>query len=202
MGGGHARVSTQEQELHLQLDALRAYGCTQVVEEKASAAKERPALRGLVEQLRSGDTLVVWKLDRLGRSLKNLVELVTGFQEKQIQFISLQDHLDTTSAQGRLMFNLFASLAEFERDLTRERTNAGLAAARARGRKGGRPPGLSKEAHAKAEAAMTLYLRKDSRVEDIANLLGVSRATIYRYLALVGVSTGSKVLMQDVSNIA
>ena len=186
---GYARVSTQEQELHLQLDALRAHGCTQIVEEKASAAKDRPALRGLLEQLRSGDTFVVWKLDRLGRSLKNLVELVSGFQEKQIQFISLQDHLDTTSAQGRLMFNLFASLAEFERDLTRERTNAGLAAARARGRQGGRPPGLSKEARSKAEAAKTLYLRKESRVEDIAKLLGVSRATIYRYLDLMGLPT-------------
>lgn len=188
---GYARVSTQEQELHLQLDALRAYGCAQVVEEKASAAKERPALRGLLEQLRSGDTLVVWKLDRLGRSLKNLVELVTGFQERQIQFVSLQDHLDTTTAQGRLMFNLFASLAEFERDLTRERTNAGLAAARARGRQGGRPPGLSKEAQSKAEAAKTLYLQKDKSVEDIGKLLGVSRATIYRYLDLLGVPTGA-----------
>ena len=187
---GYARVSTQEQELYLQLDALRAYGCTQLVEEKASAAKDRPALNALIKQLRSGDTFVVWKLDRLGRSLKNLVELVTGFQEKQIQFISLQDHLDTTSAQGRLMFNLFASLAEFERDLTRERTNAGLAAARARGRQGGRPPGLSKEAQSKAEAAKNLYLQKDNRVEDIAKLLGVSRATIYRYLEMLDVATG------------
>ena len=176
---------------YLQLDALRAYGCTQLVEEKASASKDRPALNALIKQLRSGDTFVVWKLDRLGRSLKNLVELVTGFQEKQIQFISLQDHLDTTSAQGRLMFNLFASLAEFERDLTRERTNAGLAAARARGRQGGRPPGISKEARSKAEAAKTLYLQKDKKVEDIGRLLGVSRATIYRYLNLLGVPTDS-----------
>ena len=188
---GYARVSTQEQELHLQLDALRAYGCLQIVEEKASAAKDRPALNGLLQQLRTGDTLVVWKLDRLGRSLKNLVELVTCFQKNKIQFISLQDHLDTTTAQGRLMFNLFASLAEFERDLTSERTNAGLAAARARGRQGGRPPGISKEAQSKAEAAKTLYLQKDKKVEDIAKLLGVSRATIYRYLNLLGVPTGS-----------
>lgn len=136
---------------------------------------------------------MVWKLDRLGRSLKNLVELVTGFQQKQIQFVSLQDHLDTTTAQGRLMFNLFASLAEFERDLTRERTNAGLAAARARGRQGGRPRGLSKEAQSKAEAAKTLYLKKDTSVEDIGKLLGVSRATIYRYLDLLGVPTGAAV---------
>ncbi|WP_317128354.1 MULTISPECIES: recombinase family protein [Hymenobacter] len=133
---GYAQVSTQQQQLHLQLDALRAYGCQEVMKEKASALKERPALRELLDQVQSGDTVVVWKLDRLGRSLKHLVELVLGFQEKQIQFVSLQDHLDTTTAQGRLMFNLFASLAEFERDLIRERTQAGLAAARARGRQG------------------------------------------------------------------
>lgn len=129
--------------------------------------------------MRLGDTLVVWKLDRLGRSLKNLVELVTGFQEKQIQFVSLQDHLDTTTAQGRLMFNVFASLAEFEWDLIRERTNAGL----------------SKEACSKAEAAKTLYLQKDKPGEDIAKLLGVSRATIYRYLDLLGVPTGPTAAM-------
>ena len=191
---GYARVSTQDQELNLQLDALLAYGCSQVIEEKVSAAKDRPALNGLLQQLRAGDTLVVWKLDRLGRSLKNLVELVTSFQDNKIQFVSLQDHLDTTTAQGRLMFNLFASLAEFERDLTRERTNAGLAAARARGRQGGRPPGISKEAQSKAEAAKTLYLQKDMKVEDIARLLAVSRATIYRYLSLVGVNTMMKVI--------
>ena len=179
---GYARVSTQDQQLHLQVDALRAASCVEVVEEKASAAKERPQLQALLTRLRDGDTLVVWKLDRLGRSLKDLVELVTGFQARGIQFVSLQDHLDTTTAQGRLMFNLFASLAEFERDLIRERTNAGLAAARARGRQGGRPPGMSKEATAKAEAARTLYDKQDKTVAEIGKLLSIGRATVYRYL--------------------
>ena len=188
---GYARVSTPDQQLHLQLDALRAYGCQEVVKEKASAVKERPALRELLDQLQPGDTFVVWKLDRLGRSLKHLVELVLGFQQQQVQLVSLQDHLDTTTAQGRLMFNLFASLAEFERDLIRERTLAGLTAARARGRQGGRPPGLSKVAQRKAEAVKTLYLQKDKTTADIAQLLGIGRSTVYRYLELLGVATGA-----------
>ncbi len=123
---GYARVSISDQQLHLQTDALQAYGCAEVAQEKVSSVKERPALQYLLTRLRPGDTLVVWKLDRLGRSLKDLVSLVTGFQDKGIHFVSLQDHLDTTTAQGRLMFNLFASLAEFERDIIRERTKAGL----------------------------------------------------------------------------
>lgn len=187
---GYARVSTQQQQLHLQLDALRAYGCQDIRKEKVSALKERPALRELLAQVQPGDTVVVWKLDRLGRSLKHLVDLVLGFQDKQIQFVSLQDHLDTTTAQGRLMFNLFASLAEFERDLIRERTQAGLAAARARGRQGGRPPGLSKEAQSKAEAVKTLYRQQDKTTAEIGQLLGLGRSTVYRYLRLLGGAHG------------
>ncbi|MBC6992219.1 recombinase family protein [Hymenobacter sp. BT491] len=188
---GYARVSTPDQQLHLQVDALQAYGCSSIVQEKISSMKERPQLQQLISGLRKGDTLVVWKLDRLGRSLKDLVTLVAGFQERGIHFVSLQDHLDTTTAQGRLMFNLFASLAEFERDLIRERTHAGLTAARARGRQGGRPKGLSKEALSKAQAAKTLYLQQDKTVPEIGQLLGVGRATIYRYLAHLGVKTGT-----------
>ena len=139
--------------------------------------------------LRAGDTLAVWKLDRLGRSLKDLVALVTSFQEKGGHFVSLRDHLDTTTAQGRLMFNLFASLAEFECDIIRECTKAGLTAARARGRQGGRPKGLSKEALSKAQAAKTLYLQQDKTVTEIGQLLGVGHATIHRYLAHLSVST-------------
>ena len=153
--------------------------------------QDRPQLQQLLTRLRAGDTLVVWKLDRLGRSLKDLVMLVTGFQEKGIHFVSLHDLLDTTTAQGRLMFNLFASLAEFERDIIRERTKAGLTAARARGRQGGRPKGLSKEALSKAQAAKTLYLHQDKTVAEIGQLLGVRRATIYRYLAHLGVPTSN-----------
>jgi DNA invertase Pin-like site-specific DNA recombinase len=111
---GYARVSTSDQQLHLQTDALQAYGCAEVAQEKVSSVKERPALQYLLTRLRPSDTLVVWKLDRLGRSLKDLVTLVTGFQDNGVHFVSLQDHLDTTTAQGRLIFNLFASLAEFE----------------------------------------------------------------------------------------
>jgi DNA invertase Pin-like site-specific DNA recombinase len=122
--------------LHLQTDALQTYGCVEVAQEKVSSVKERPALQHLLTRLRPSGTLVAWKLDRLGCTLKDLVTLVTGFQDKGIHFVSLQDHLDTTMAQGRLMFNLFASLAEFERDIIRERTKAGLTAARARGRQG------------------------------------------------------------------
>ncbi|MBW3127717.1 recombinase family protein [Hymenobacter profundi] len=188
---GYARVSTAGQQLYLQTDALQAYGCAEIAQEKVSSVKERPALQHLLTRLRAGDTLVVWKLDRLGRSLKDLVTLVTGLQERGVQFISLQDHLDTTTAQGRLLFNLFASLAEFERDLIRERTKAGLTAARARGRQGGRPKGLSKEALSKAQAARTLYLQQDKTVAEIGQLLGVGRATIYRYLLLLDVPTGS-----------
>ena len=139
--------------------------------------------------LRAGDTLAVWKLDRLGRSLKDLLALVTSFQEKGGHFVSLRDHLDTTTAQGRLMFNLFASLAEFECDIIRERTKAGLTVARARGRQGGRPKGLSKEALSKAQAAKTLYLQQDKTVTEIGQLLGVGHATIHRYLAHLSVST-------------
>ena len=128
---GYARVSTsdQHQHLHLQTDALQAHGCAEVAQEKASSVKERAALQHLLTRLRPGDLLVVWKLDRLERSFRDLVLLVTGFQEQGIHFVSLQDHLDTTTAQGRLMFNLFASLAEFERDIIRDRTNAGLTVA-------------------------------------------------------------------------
>lgn len=187
---GYARVSTPDQQLHLQTDALQAYGCQEVAQEKVSSVKERPALQHLLTRLRPSDTLVVWKLDRLGRSLKDLVTLVSRFQQQGVHFVSLQDHLDTTTAQGRLMFNLFASLAEFERDIIRERTKAGLTAARARGRQGGRPKGLSKEALSKAQAAKTLYLQQDKTVAEIGQLLGVGRATIYRYLAHLGVPTG------------
>jgi len=180
---GYARVSTQDQQLNLQLDDLQRAGCEQVFQEKVSSGKVRPQLQLLVDSLRRGDTVVVWKLDRLGRSLKELITLINDFQQKGVGFRSLHDAIDTTTAQGRLVFNLFASLAEFERDLIRERTQAGLSAARSRGRMGGRPKGLGKETLAKAKAARTLYEAKDKTAEEIGKLLGISRATVYRYLA-------------------
>lgn len=179
---GYARVSTQDQQLHLQLDDLNRAGCERVFQEKVSSGKVRPQLQLLVDSLRIGDTVVVWKLDRLGRSLKELITLINDFQQKGVGFRSLNDAIDTTTAQGRLVFNLFASLAEFERDLIRERTRAGLSAARSRGRLGGRPKGLGKETLAKAKAARTLYEAKDKTAEEIGKLLSISRASVYRYL--------------------
>src|SRR6476469_7847952 len=128
---GYARVSTQDQHLHLQTDALRKAGCERIFTEKASAAKERPVLVQLLDTLEKGDTLMVWKMDRLARSLRDLIHLVTSFEERGIKFASLQDRIDTSTAQGRLFFNLMASLAQFERELIQERTHAGLSAARA-----------------------------------------------------------------------
>ena len=188
---GCACVSTSDRQLHLQTDALQAYGYAEVVQEKVSSVKERPALQHLLTRLRPGDTLVVWKLDRLRRSLNALVTLVTEFQDKSIHLVSLQDHLDTTTAQGRLMFNLFALLAEFERGIIRKCTKAGPTAAQAHRRQGGRPKGLSKEAFSKAQAAKTRYLQQDKTVAEIGQLVGMGRTIIYRYLAHLGVSTGS-----------
>ncbi len=180
---GYARVSTQDQNLDLQLDDLTKAGCQRVFQEKVSSAKTRPQLQKMLDILREGDTVIVWKLDRLGRSLKELFTLVDDFQRKGIGFRSLNDAIDTTTAQGRPVFNLFASLAEFERDMIRERTKAGLAAARARGRVGGRPKGLSAQAQAKARAVKTMHGLKTHTILEICQLFHLSRATVYRYLA-------------------
>lgn len=189
---GYARVSTRDQNLDLQVDQLQQAGCDQVLQETASGAKsERPVLRRLLEQMRTGDVLVIWKLDRLGRSLRDLVDLVNTLMEKDVGLKSLHDPIDTTSSQGRLVFNIFASLAEFERDLIIERTQAGLSAARARGRKGGRPKGLSASAQKKAVAAEALYKEGHLSVNEIAENLGVSKATLYKYLRHRGVEVGS-----------
>ena len=180
---GYARVSTQDQKLEMQLDALTSYGCELIFKEKISAAKERPELDKLMQQLRAGDQIVVWKLDRLGRSLRHLVNTINVFHERGVQFVSLNDNIDTTTSQGRLMFNLFASFAEFERELISERTKAGLANARAHGRKGGRKPGLSKEGRQKAWTALHMLRNKaDMSVQDIQGELGISKGTYYRYI--------------------
>lgn len=189
---GYARVSTNDQKLDLQIDQLRQAGCEQIFKETISGAKsERPVLRSLLEQMRAGDVLVIWKLDRLGRSLRDLVELVSTLMDKGVGLKSLHDPIDTTSSQGRLVFNIFASLAEFERDLIIERTQAGLSAARARGRLGGRPKGLSAAAEKKAVAAEALYKEGQLSVNEIAENLGVSKATLYKYLRHRGVEIGS-----------
>jgi DNA invertase Pin-like site-specific DNA recombinase len=140
---GYARVSTHVQSLSLQLDALKKARCQKVFDDKVSGARsERPGLEATLEYVREGDTLLVWRLDRLGRSLKDLIEIIGGLEKRGIGFRSLQESIDTTTSRGRLIFHVFGALAEFERNLIRERTRAGLEAARARGRKGGRPRAL------------------------------------------------------------
>lgn len=186
---GYARVSTKEQNLSLQMDALQKEGCNQIFQEKLSGSdRERPELKKMLEQLREGDLVVTWKLDRLGRSLRNLVDLVNEIQNKGAGLKSLNDSIDTTTPHGKLTFHLFASLAEFERDIIKERTKAGLESARARGRRGGRPRGLSKEAKDKAIIAESLYKQKDMAVVDICKHLGIAKSTFYKYLKERGVA--------------
>ena len=183
---GYARVSTKDQNLDLQLDALRLHRCEKFFSDTVSGAKAvRPGLDQILTEARSKDIIVVWKLDRLGRSLKHLVELVAELNERNIGLRSLNDPIDTTTAQGRLVFNIFASLAEFEREIIRERTHAGLAAARARGRVGGKKPGLSEEAQRKARVAESFY-NEGLPVNQISRDLGISKATLYKYLRFRG----------------
>jgi DNA invertase Pin-like site-specific DNA recombinase len=180
---GYARVSTRDQHLALQLDALHKAGCETIFQEQASGAtKARPELDHLLASLRTGDTVYIYKLDRLGRSLKHLLDMVAELEFRGVGLVSLTDAINTTSAQGRLVFNLFASLAEFERELIRERTHAGLAAARARGRVGGRRRGLSEEAERTAIMAETLYREQQLGVNEIAQRLHISKVTLYKYL--------------------
>jgi DNA invertase Pin-like site-specific DNA recombinase len=177
---GYARVSIQEQDPALQHDALQQIGCDKVFTEKASGAqRDRPQLIAALDYMREGDTLVVWKLDRLARSLRQLIETVEMLEARNIGFRSLTEAIDTTSPGGKLVFHIFASLAEFERDIIRERTKAGLAAARARGKVGGRPPAL---APADLTAAKALLRDATITVEEAARRVGVSPSTLYRHL--------------------
>lgn len=181
---GYARVSTQDQNPELQLDALRGAGCEQLFQERATGKfRERPELVACLRALRERDTLIVWKLDRLARSLKDLVEIIHDLDERGIGFRSLTESIDTTSTGGRLVFHIFAALAEFEHSLIRERTLAGLAAARARGRKGGRRPVLSKADVRKAAAMLS-----DPSItkSEVAKHFGVSRVTLNAALAREG----------------
>ena len=177
---GYARVSTNEQDLSLQLDALKNAGCEKTCQDQVSGViAERPGLQEAFHYLRKGDTLVVWRLDRLGRSLKHLIETVTDLEDRGIGFQSLQESIDTTTSSGRLVFHIFGALAEFERNLIRERTQAGLEAARARGRKGGRPKALDAK---KTELLYDLSDSKKHSVKEICEVMGVSRPTLYSYL--------------------
>ncbi len=177
---GYARVSTVDQNLDLQKDALTKAGCERIITDEISGSViTRPGLEKLKDIVRFGDTIIVWRMDRLGCSLKHLIEWVSYFEEHGIAFHSLEENIDTGSASGRLIFHVFGALAEFERQLIRERTQAGLKAARARGRLGGRPKKLSDE---KWQLALKLYKEQEKTVDEICRLVGVSRPTFYKYL--------------------
>lgn len=177
---GYARVSTTGQNLDLQLDALQKLGCDKIFTDKASGAKtERKGLTEALEFIRPGDTLVVWKLDRLGRTLKHLISTIEALSKRGIDFRSLKENLDTSTATGKLIFSVMGALAEFERDILRERVNAGLTAARARGRLGGRPKKLDAK---KIEMIRKLYLEGSQTINEIAKAFGVNRGSVYNYL--------------------
>src|SRR3954454_17692517 len=177
---GYARVSTHDQTLALQQDALTQAGCQRIFTDTASGGQtDRPGLSEALSHLREGDIIVVWKLDRLGRSLKDLIARITELQNRQIGFKSLTEQIDTTTSGGKLIFHIFGALAEFERDIIRERTNAGLEAARMRGKRGGRPKALSPE---KIKLARKLYADTSTSVAEICRMLGISRHTLQRYV--------------------
>jgi len=181
---GYARVSTEDQKLHLQRDALDAAGCEKIFEEKISGTSTRlPAREEMIEYARSGDVVVVWKLDRLGRSLRDLIAVAMALHERGVGLCSLRESIDTSSAAGKLTFHIFGALAQFEAELVRERTRAGLAAARARGVKPGRPRRLGPE---ETEMARTLIANPKLSARQVAAQLGVHRATLYRQLSRVG----------------
>lgn len=177
---GYARVSSTDQDPSLQLDALSQAGCERIfVEHVSGSLRERPELMKTLDYVRSGDTLVVWRLDRLGRSLSHLIDIVGDLGSRGVELVSLHESIDTSTASGRLVLHVFGALSEFERELVRERTRAGLEAARARGRQGGRPRVMTAD---KLQVARTMYDSKQHTVASIAAVVGVSRATLYRAL--------------------
>ncbi len=176
---GYARVSTQEQSLDPQTDNLKTEGCKKIFTDIASGAKkDRLGLDEAIKYCREGDTLVVWKLDRMGRSMSHLINTVKELESSGIGFKSLTENIDTTTPGGRLVFHLFGALAEFERDLIRERVQSGLRSARARGRKGGRPP-ISEETKAMAQALMA---DKSLSIKQICARLGIAKSTLYKHV--------------------
>src|SRR5215472_11113380 len=180
---GYARVSTEDQSLDLQLDALHTAGCEDVYQDVISGSKAgRPGLENALSHLREGDTLVAWRMDRVFRNLKHMVELSAELERRGIHFQSLTEHIDTSTPAGKLVYHIFAAIGEFERDLIRERTNAGLAAARARGRKGGRKPAMSAK---QIEMARSLYAEGKHRVDDICSMVRCSRTTFYRNIKML-----------------
>ncbi len=195
---GYARVSTDDQDLALQLDALHAAGCTRIYRDTMSGTKaDRPGLTQALEHVRDGDTLVVWRLDRLGRSLSQLITTMNDLDGQTVSFRSLTEQIDTTTSGGKLIFHIFGALAEFERNLIKERTMAGLVAARARGRTGGRPKKL--ETDRKVQMARRLHADNTVSITEICQTMGISRATLYRYLS-IDQSTGQSTEMEEVAS--
>ncbi len=185
---GYARVSTTEQNLDLQRDALKAAGCGKIVEDTVSGGKvQRAGLDRIRETLRQGDVLVVWRLDRMGRSLRHLIDLMTELEGLGIGFQSVTEAIDTTTPGGKLVFHIFGALAEFERNLIRERTHAGLEAARARGRKGGRRKKLDNR---KRALAVDLYSQKKHTISEICEMVGITKPTLYAYVREAGDKAG------------
>lgn len=185
---GYARVSTLEQNLDLQIDALEKAGCKKIITDEVSGSvADRPGLAQLKDILREGDTVVVWRLDRLGRSLKHLITLVNDFDQSKVALESLQESINTTTSTGQLIFHMFGALAEFERNLIKERTKAGLASARARGRLGGRPKQLDFN---KRQLVVKLYSDKEHTVKNICQMMGISKPTLYQYLREAELDTG------------
>lgn len=175
-----ACVSTDYQNLDVQKDALSRSGCDPIIEDRLSGAKaERPGLKSALDYARPGDVIVVWRLDRLSRSLKDLIEMVALLESKGVGLKSLQESIDTSSSSGKPIFHIFGALAEFERNLIRERTRAGLQAARARGRRGGRPKALNFD---KRALAVKLYDEKQHTIDQICRMMGVSKPTLYKYI--------------------
>jgi DNA invertase Pin-like site-specific DNA recombinase len=182
---GYARVSTDDQHLDLQRDALEKAGCEKIyTDQQSGASTDRLGLAVVLEMARRDDTLVVWRLDRLGRSLKHLIHLVEKLDQRGIGLRSLRENIDTTTSGGRLVFHLFGALAEFERSVIRERTQAGLSAARARGRQGGRPKRLSPN---QRELLLRLHQERQHSIAEICQILGISKSTLYNYLAEHGI---------------
>ncbi len=177
---GYARVSTHDQNLDLQKDALNKADCEKIyIDKKTGSHINRDGLEKALEILRAGDTLVVWRLDRLARSLKHLIELITDLEERKVGFKSLTESIDTTTSGGKLIFHIFGALAEFERGVIADRTRAGLAAARARGRLGGRPSKLSPK---QQKHAVKLYKKKKLPIKEICHIMGISKQPLYSYI--------------------
>ena len=192
---GYARVSTKDQNLDLQIDALKKYECSEIFQEKVSSGKDRPELERLLNYLRSGDIFVVWKLDRIGRSLVELLTIINKLNDKGVSFVSLTDGIDTSSSMGKFQLSIFGAFSEYEKNLISERTIAGLEAAKKRGVEGGRPKGLTEETIKKANLVSKLYSLGNFTIVDLCKNQNISRATFYRYLEICKEST-----TEDVKN--